>query len=92
MSFRSKTKPFELKRLQMISSDPPISNFMGGQHVVNSCCLKLRFLGEMTIFKACFSSVKIAVIQAKSVFHRKKSIFSNLKGEDAKLYWWIEQP
>ena len=39
-----------------------------------------------------FEVQKIAVIQAKSVFYRKSSIFSKLESEDAKLCWWIEQP
>ena len=42
VSFTSMAKPFEMRRLQMTSSKPPMSNFMLGQHVVNSCWLKVK--------------------------------------------------
>ena len=80
VSFRSMAKPFEVRRLQMTSSNPLMSIFMRGQHVVNSCCLKLRFLGKMTFFKVWFWSAKIAVIQAKSFvikqFSKKVEFFN----------------
>ena len=56
-----------------------------GQHVLT----KVAKVGKNS---HNFEVQKIAVIQAKSVFYRKKSIFSKLESEDAKLCWWIEQP
>ena len=55
-------KPFEVKGLQMILYDPPRSDCTGAQHVVNSCCLKLRIFEKMAFSKVLkVHTVKLTV-------------------------------
>ena len=75
------------------TSDDPfqVSNneFHGGHTCGQHVLTKVAKVGKNS---HNFEVQKIAVIQAKSVFYRKKTIFSKLESEDAKLCWWTEQP
>ena len=51
VSMGSTTIPFGVRGLQVVPSDPPGSNIMGGAHEVNTSCLKLRILEKMAFFK-----------------------------------------
>ena len=60
------TKPFELGGLQMILSEPPMSNSSGVTHIDHTSRPKFWVLQKMGKKVAYFLKQKIAVIQAKS--------------------------
>ena len=66
------TKPFELGGLQMILSDPPMSDSSGVTHMVHTIRPKFSFLKKKGKKLSYFLKQKIAVIQAKSLCVQKK--------------------
>ena len=82
------TKPFELGGLQMILSDPPMSDSSGVTHMVHTIRPKFSFLKKKGKKLSYFLKQKIAVIQAKSLCSKKlqkKSNFLILNSEGTKL-------
>ena len=82
-------KPFDLGGLQMILSEPPMSNSSGGTHMDHASRPKFSFLKKMCKKLSYFLKQKIAVIQAKSFCvqknFKKNSNFSLLNSESTKL-------
>ena len=64
-------KPFELGGLQMMLSEPPMSNSSGGTHMDHASRPKFSFLKNMCKKLSYFLKQKIAVIQAKSFCAQK---------------------
>ena len=62
------TKPFELGGLQIIVSEPPMSNSSGVTHIDHTSKPKFWVLQKMGKKVAYFLKQKIAVIQAKLSF------------------------
>ena len=67
------TKPFELGVLQMILSEPPMSNSLGVTHMVHTSRPKFSFLKKIGKKLSYFLKQKIVVMQAKSFCNQKSS-------------------
>ena len=80
-------KPFELGGLQMILSEPQMSNSSGGTHMDHASRTKFSFLKKMCEILSYFLKQKIAVIQAKSFCVRK-----NFKKGRISHYWAAKVP
>ena len=80
-------KPFELGGLQMILSEPPMSNSSGGTHMDHASRPKFSFLKKMCKKLSYFLKQKIAVIQAKSFCVQK-----NFKKTRIFYYWTAKVP
>jgi len=65
------TKPFELGGLQIIVSEPPMSNSSGVTHMVHASRRKFSFLKKICKKLSYFLKPKISVIQAKSLCVQK---------------------
>ena len=81
------TKPFEMGGLQMILSEPPMSNSSGGTHMDHASRPKFSFLKKMCKKLSYFLKQKIEVIQAKSFCVQK-----NFKKGRIFHYWAAKVP
>ena len=80
-------KPFELGGLQMILSEPPMSNSSGGTHMDHASRRKFSFLKKMCKKLSYFLKQKIAVIQTKSF-----CVQTNFKNTRIFYYWTAKVP
>ena len=85
------TKPFELGGLQMILSEPPMSNSSGGTHMDHASRPKFSFLKKLRKKLSYILKQKIAVIQAKSfcvkTFSKKVEFFIIEQRKYQTFFW-----
>ena len=84
-------KPFELGGLQMIPSEPPMSNSSGVTHMIHTIKPKFSFWKKICKKLSYFLKQKIAAIQAKSLCVQKnvkKVEFFNIEQRRYQTLFW----
>ena len=81
------TKAFELGGLQMILSEPPMSNSLGGTHMDNASRPKFRIWQKLVKNAHFFIKYELFIERKNMVFGFKNLIFSEYEWAIANCSW-----